>query len=92
MANHHSQKAALGGFVTGVLAGGALGLLLAPASGRMTRARASHRFRETEESARELKDRVALRLRETAGSARGLEDKLRRGLRPARPAFGPKAS
>ncbi len=84
MANHHSHRAAVSGFVTGVLAGGALGLLLAPASGRMTRARVNHRLRETAESARELKDRVGLRLAETAGSARGLREKLRRRLRRAR--------
>ncbi len=84
MANHNLQRAAVGGFVAGVLAGGALGLLLAPASGRMTRARVNQRLRETAESARELKDRVGLRLAETAGSARGLREKLRRRLRRAR--------
>jgi gas vesicle protein len=84
MANHHLQRAAVGGFVTGVLAGGALGLLLAPASGRMIRARANQRLRETTESARELKDRVSLRFRETAGAARGLKEKLGRRLRSAR--------
>ena len=84
MANHHLQRAAVGGFVTGVLAGGALGLLLAPASGRMTRARANQRLRETAESARELKDRVSLRFRETAGAARGLKEKLGRRLQSAR--------
>jgi gas vesicle protein len=84
MANHYSPRAAFGGFVTGMLAGGALGLLLAPASGRMTRARVNHRIRETAESAREIKNRVGLRLRETAGSARGLEERLRRRLRRAR--------
>ena len=83
MANHHLQRAAVGGFVTGVLAGGALGLLLAPASGRMTRARANQRLRETAESARELKDRVGLRLRETAESARGLKERLRRARHAA---------
>jgi gas vesicle protein len=93
MANHNRQTAAVGGFVTGVLAGGVLGLLLAPASGRMTRARVNQRLRETGESARELRDRLGLRLRETAGSARGLEEKLRRQLRRARhAAFELKAS
>ncbi len=89
MANHGSPKAALGAFVTGVLAGGALGLLLAPASGRLIRARVNHRLRETAESARELKERMNLRLRETAGSARGLKERLRRRLRSARPATEP---
>jgi len=71
------------GFVTGLIAGGALGLLLAPASGRMTRARVNHRLRETAESARELKEGVNLRLHEAAGSARGLAERLRRRLPPA---------
>jgi gas vesicle protein len=47
MANDRSPRAAFGGFVTGLLAGGALGLLLAPASGRLTRARVDQRLRET---------------------------------------------
>jgi gas vesicle protein len=84
MANDRSPRAAFGGFVTGLLAGGALGLLLAPASGRLTRARVNQRLRETAESARELKDRVSLRFRETAGSARGLKEKLGRRLQSAR--------
>jgi len=86
MAIHRSPRAAFGGFVTGLLTGGALAILLAPASGRVTRARVNYRLRETAESAREMKERLNLRLRETAGSARGLKERLARRLRPARPA------
>jgi len=96
MANDRSPRAAFGGFVTGLLAGGALGLLLAPASGRLTRARVNQRLRETAESARELRERMDLRLREKAGSARGLQKRLWRRLRHTRPAtdaaIGAKAS
>jgi gas vesicle protein len=88
-----SPGAAVSGFVTGLIAGGALGLLLAPASGRLTRARVNHRLRETAESARELQEGVSLRLHEAAESARGLTERLRRRLQPARPATAqPKAS
>ena len=86
MGNHNRPKAAVSGFVTGLLTGGALAILLAPASGRVTRARVNYRLRETAESAREMKERMSLRLRETAGSVRGLEEGLARRLRPARPA------
>ena len=82
-ADKRSPGVAVSGFVTGLIAGGALGLLLAPASGRMTRARVNHRLRETAESARELKEGVNLRLHEAAGSARGLAERLRRRLPPA---------
>ena len=97
MGPHNLPKAAVDGFVTGLLTGGALGLLLAPASGRMTRARVNHRLRETAESAHEIKERMNLSLRETAGSAaRGLKERLGRRLRPAPPAtpaaLEPKAS
>jgi gas vesicle protein len=99
MENHSVPKAAVSGFVTGMVAGGALALLFAPASGRLTRARLNHRlgetFREAAESARELKERMSLRLRDTAGSAHGLKKRLWRRLRPARPdtatAIEPKA-
>jgi gas vesicle protein len=80
---HTWPEATFTGFLTGLLAGGAAGLLLAPASGRLTRARVSHRLRETAESARELKERTNDRLRKTADSARGLKEKLRRRLQPA---------
>jgi gas vesicle protein len=83
MKNHTWPEAAVTGFVTGLLAGGAAGLLLAPASGRMTRARIKQRLREAAESAREIEERMNYRLRETADSARGLKERLRRGLRPA---------
>jgi gas vesicle protein len=69
--------------VTGVLVGSALGLLLAPASGRTTRARVNYRLRETADTARELKEQMDHRLRETAETARGLKEKLRDRLRPA---------
>ena len=82
MRDHSLQKAGVTGFVTGLLAGGVLGLLLAPRSGRTTRARVSYRLRETAESARGLKERMNHRVRETAGSARELGEKLRRRLRP----------
>jgi gas vesicle protein len=81
--DHNLPNAAFTGFVTGVLIGSGLGLLLAPASGRTTRARVSYRLRETAEAARELKERMNHRLRETAGSARGLKERLRDRLRPA---------
>jgi len=89
MENHSVPKAAVCGFVTGLVAGGALALLLAPASGRLTRARLNHRLgetlREAAESARELEERVGLRLRDSAGSARGLKERLWRRVRAARP-------
>ncbi len=96
MGNYSLRKAAVSSFVTGLFTGGVLALLLAPASGRVTRARVNYRLRETAESAREMKERMSLRLRETAGSVRGLEERLARRLRPARPAnvtaLEPKAS
>jgi hypothetical protein len=83
MRDHSLQKAGVTGFVTGLLAGGMLGLLLAPTSGRTARARLSYRLRETAGSARGLTERMNHRVRETAGSARELGEKLRRRLRPA---------
>lgn len=78
MRNHSASKVAVGGFVTGLLTGGAIALLLAPASGRITRARLNHRLRETADSARELRERMGSRLRDTAESAGRLEERLRR--------------
>jgi gas vesicle protein len=78
MANHGASKAVVGGFATGLLAGGVIALLYAPASGRITRARVSHRLRETADSARELQERMDRRLREAARSARRLEERVRR--------------
>jgi gas vesicle protein len=96
MENRSVPIAAVGGFVTGLVAGGALALLLAPASGRLTRARLNRRLREAAESALELEERTGLRLRDAAGSARGLKERVWRRLRPARPdtaaAIEPKAS
>ncbi len=93
MTDHSLPKTEFTCFVTGVLIGSVLGLLLAPASGRTTRARASYRLRETAETARELKERMNHRLREAAGSARGLKERLRNRLRPATAtAVGPTAS
>jgi hypothetical protein len=92
MRDHSLARAGVTGFVTGLLAGGVLGLLLAPTSGRTTRARLSYRLRETAGSARGLTERMNHRVRETAGSARELSQKLRRRLRPATAAaFEPKA-
>jgi hypothetical protein len=90
MRNHGVSNIRVTGFVTGLLAGGVLGFLLAPMSGRTTRSRVSYRLRETAESARGLKERMNHRVRETAGSARQLTEKLRRRLRPAA-ALEPKA-
>jgi gas vesicle protein len=78
MRNHSAPKAVVGGFVTGLLTGGAIALLLAPASGRITRARLNHRLRKTADSARELRERMGSRLRDTAESAGRLEERLRR--------------
>ena len=78
MRSHSAPRAAVGGFVTGLLTGGAIALLLAPASGRLTRARFNHRLRETAESARELRERMGGRVREAAESAGRLEERLRR--------------
>ena len=62
-------KAGLTGFVTGLLAGGVLGLLLAPTSGRTTRARLSYRLRETAGSARGLSQKLRSRLRPATAAA-----------------------
>ena len=69
MRDHNLPNAAFTGFVTGVLIGSGLGLLLAPASGRTTRARVSYRLRETAGSARGLKERLRDRLRPATATA-----------------------
>jgi len=55
MANHHNQGGAgvLVAFVAGVVAGAALALLFAPASGEETRRNLGERAREVRDRARE---------------------------------------
>jgi len=51
----------LQGFLAGGLAGASVALLLAPQSGKVTREAMRRKARETNDSARGLKDRVVLR-------------------------------
>jgi gas vesicle protein len=63
VSDHSLLRAAIAGFVAGVLLGGALGLVLAPATGQTTRARVSYRLGETAASAQGLGLRLQHRVR-----------------------------
>jgi gas vesicle protein len=56
-------------FLAGSLAGAGVALLLAPQSGKDTREAVRRTLRETDDSARELKDRVVRRGEELRGEA-----------------------
>ena len=56
-------------FLAGGLAGASVGLLLAPQSGQAMRETMRRKLRETDDSARELKERVVRRGEEIRGEA-----------------------
>ncbi len=63
-------------FLAGGIAGATAALLLAPQSGKDTRAMMGRKLNDTADSARELKGRVADKLNDAAGSARELKSRM----------------
>ena len=75
-ASHGTSYSALTfSFLAGGLAGATVALLLAPHSGKATRAIMGRKLNDAADSTRELKGRMVDKLNDAAGSARDLKDR-----------------